>query len=105
MKVEEIFDKVLSDERITPENALTLLKDADTIKLGSLADSIRRKFHPDGTVTFVADTNPNYTNVCDTECLFCAFWRPPNASDAYTLSVDKVIDIMRTAYHKDATTV
>lgn len=105
MKVEEIYSKVLGSERITSEDALTLLKEADTIKMGSLADSIRRKFHPDGTVTFVADTNPNYTNVCDTECLFCAFWRPPNASDAYTLSIDKVIDIMRTSYHNGATTV
>ncbi len=105
MKVEEIYGKVLKSERISNEEALTLLKDADTIKMGSLADSVRRKYHPDGTVTFVADTNPNYTNVCDTECLFCAFWRPPSASDAYTLSIDKVIDIMRTSYHNGATTV
>ncbi|TDI90617.1 MAG: radical SAM protein, partial [Candidatus Dadabacteria bacterium] len=105
MNVGEIFDKVLNDKRINGEEALTLLQNADTIKLGSLADFVRRKFHPDGTVTFVADTNPNYTNVCDTECLFCAFWRPSGASDAYTLSVDKVIEIMRASYHNGATTV
>ncbi len=105
MSVEEIYGKVLDSKRITQDEALTLLKEADTIKMGSLADFVRRKYHPDGTVTFVADTNPNYTNVCDTECLFCAFWRPPSASDAYTLSVDKVIEIMRTSYHNGATTV
>lgn len=105
MEVNEIFGKIMNDERISPEEGLYLLKEADTSRLGAVADSKKRKFHPDGTVTFVADTNPNYTNVCDTECLFCAFWRPPGASDAYTHSVDKVIEIMRTSYHNGATTV
>jgi len=91
MSVEEIFDKVLNDERINGEEALTLLQNADTIKLGSLADFVRRKFHPDGTVTFVADTNPNYTNVCDTECLFCAFWSRVRASSPFIRSSFKTL--------------
>ncbi len=105
MVVNEIIDKILNEERISSDEGLHLLKECDTSRLGALADSKKRKFHPDGIVTFVADTNPNYTNVCDTECLFCAFWRPPGASDAYTLSTDKVIEIMRTSYHNGATTV
>ncbi len=35
MSVEGIFDKVLNDERINGEEALTLFQNADTIKLGS----------------------------------------------------------------------
>lgn len=105
MEVNEIIGKILNEERITPEEGLHLLKEGDTSRMGALADAKKRKFHPEGIVTFVADTNPNYTNVCDTECLFCAFWRPPGASDAYTLSIDKVIEIMRTSYHNGATTV
>jgi len=105
MKVNEVIDKILSGERITPDEGLYFLKEADTSRMGALADSKKREFHPDGVVTFVADTNPNYTNVCDTECLFCAFWRPPGASGAYTLSIDKMIETMRTSYHNGATTV
>jgi cyclic dehypoxanthinyl futalosine synthase len=105
MDVNEIIRKILKDERISPEEGLLMLMEADTSRMGALADSKKRKFHPEGIVTFVADTNPNYTNVCDTECLFCAFWRPPGASDAYALSIDKVIEIMRTSYHNGATTV
>lgn len=105
MEIADIYNKILNEERLTPEEGLYLLQNGETSRMGAMADKIKRKFHPDGVVTFVADTNPNYTNVCDTECLFCAFWRPPGASDAYTLSVDKVIEIIRTSYHNGATTV
>lgn len=105
MEVRDIFGKVFAGERITRDEGLYLLKNADTTRMGSLADHVRRKHHPEGVVTFVADTNPNYTNVCDTECLFCAFWRPAGAHDAYTHSVDKVMEMMRTSYHNGATTV
>lgn len=105
MNAREIYEKVFAEERISSDEGLFLLKNGDTTQMGALADSVRRKHHPENVVTFVADTNPNYTNVCDTECLFCAFWRPPGVQDAYTHSVDKVIEIMRTSYHNGATTV
>lgn len=105
MELKDAYKKVIEEERISPEEGILLLKKADLLQLGSLADMARRRFNPDGIVTFVADTNPNYTNVCDTECLFCAFWRPDDTSDAYTLSVDKLISMMKTSYHNGATTV
>ncbi len=105
LKVKDIYSRVFEQKRISPDQALLLLKEGDLLRLGSLAGITRRRFHPDDTVTFVADTNPNYTNVCDTECLFCAFWRPEGAHDAYTMSIDKVIEVMRTSYHNGATTV
>ncbi|MDA2920029.1 dehypoxanthine futalosine cyclase [Desulfobacterota bacterium AH_259_B03_O07] len=105
MNANGISNKVLNQERLTPEDGLKLLQEADLLKIGSLANITRRRHHPEGYVTFVADTNPNYTNVCDTECLFCAFWRPAGASDAYTLTVDEVLTLMKTSYHNGATTV
>jgi len=97
--------KVINNERLSPKDGLFMLKNCDMLQLGSLADWMRKKYNPEGYVTFVADTNPNYTNVCDTECLFCAFWRPPRANDAYTMTVDEVIETMKTSYHNGATTV
>ncbi len=105
MDVSDIYSDILDNKRITPEQALTLLKKGDLLQLGSLANLVRKKHHHENIVTFVADTNPNYTNICDTECLFCAFWRPKNAPDAYTLSVDKLITMMKTYYHNGITTV
>ena len=105
MGLSQVYEKVVTNERITPEEGLILLRGADLLELGSLADLVRARFNPQGFVTFVADTNPNYTNVCDTECLFCAFWRPPGAADAYTLSIDELLRIMKASFHNGATTV
>ncbi len=95
----------MSGERIDRTDALALLEKATLPQLGGLASFCRQKNNPGKTVTFVRDTNPNYTNVCDTECLFCAFWRPPGATDAYTLETDKLLEMMKTSYHNGATTV
>lgn len=102
---ETICDKVMEGERLEPAEGLELLEKATLPQLGGLASLRRRKNNPGGTVTFVCDTNPNYTNVCDTECLFCAFWRPADAADSYTLEPDKLIEMMKTSYHNGATTV
>ena len=67
--------KVLAGERITSEEGLYLLKEAPLLELGSLAQEVRYRHNPKPVVTFVIDTNLNYTNVCDAYCTFCAFYR------------------------------
>ena len=55
---------------------------------------------------FVIDSNPNYTNVCVTDCQFCAFYRKPGDPEAYTLTVDEVMAEGRVgAAQQGATTV
>jgi dehypoxanthine futalosine cyclase len=56
-------------------------------------------------VTFVIDTNPNYTNVCVTDCQFCAFYRKPGDREAYTLTVEEVMARIAPAVARGATTV
>ncbi len=56
-------------------------------------------------MTFVIDTNPNYTNVCVTDCQFCAFYRKPGDPEAYTLSVEEVMAKVAPAVARGATTV
>jgi len=77
-------------ERIDRETALDLLINGDLLALGKYADAIRRKLHPDGMVTFVVDRNVNYTNICDSKCSFCAFYRDKDATDAYILTRDQI---------------
>lgn len=105
MVSEDICDKVISGVRLEPAEGLELLKNSTLPQLGGLASVCRRRNSPGKTVTFVRDTNPNYTNVCDTECLFCAFWRPAGANDSYTLEPEKLIEMMKTSHHNGATTV
>ena len=100
-----ILKNILSQKRLTKEEALLILKDFPTLEIGQLASIAKKQKGIDKNVGFVVDTNPNYTNICDTECLFCAFWRKKSQNDAYVLSLDKILEIVRTSYHNGATTV
>ncbi|GFE59461.1 cyclic dehypoxanthinyl futalosine synthase [Geobacter sp. AOG2] len=76
--------------RIERGEALRLLQGAELLELGICADRIRRKLHPEGMVSFVVDRNVNYTNICDSKCAFCAFYRDGAAADAYVLTQEEI---------------
>jgi cyclic dehypoxanthinyl futalosine synthase len=61
--------------------------------------------HPEAVVTFVYDTNPNYSNICITRCRFCAFWREPGHEQAFTLAPDQLASRVAAAVDRGATTV
>src|SRR5438445_1029755 len=73
----EILDRALSGERISDDEALSLLESRDLVAVGRAANEIRNhKADPD-RITFIIDRNLNYTNICYTDCDFCAFYRSP----------------------------
>ncbi|MFN2468245.1 MAG: cyclic dehypoxanthinyl futalosine synthase [Gaiellaceae bacterium] len=75
--VAPILERALDGERITDADAVTLLESRDLVAVGRAADELRaRKTDPE-RVTFIIDRNLNYTNVCVTDCDFCAFYRRP----------------------------
>jgi cyclic dehypoxanthinyl futalosine synthase len=82
----EILDKALAGERITDAEALELLESKDLVAVGKAADQLRaRRTNPD-RITFIIDRNVNYTNVCVTDCDFCAFYRRPgDRAEGYLL--------------------
>ncbi len=82
--------RTTGEERIGRAAALDLLISGDIMALGRRADEIRRRLHPDGVVTFVVDRNVNYTNICDSKCSFCAFYRTKDAADAYVLTSEQI---------------
>ena len=75
--------------RLTIEDGIRLFDD-DLLELGLRADSIRRRRFGDVT-TFIIDRNINYTNVCENECKFCAFFRRSGTKDAYLLTLDEIL--------------
>jgi cyclic dehypoxanthinyl futalosine synthase len=77
-------------QRIDRSEALQLLVGEDLLSVGVRADRIRRSMHPKNRVTFVIDRNVNYTNICETKCSFCAFYRDKSATDAYVLSQEEI---------------
>jgi dehypoxanthine futalosine cyclase len=85
-----ITRKIDNRQRLTLDDGLTLLADVDLLQLGAWAHAERLRRYPQPEVTFVVDSNPNYTNVCDTDCTFCAFYRRPGDPEAYTLSAEEL---------------
>ncbi len=88
--MEQIEKKIAGHIALTREEALYLLSDADLLRVGKLADTIRQEKHPDKRVSFVVDRNVNYSNVCLSKCKFCAFYRNEGDADAYLLSYDEI---------------
>ncbi len=83
-------DKLANGATLDRADGLVLLTEVDLLSLGTLADAVRRKKHPDNRVTFVVDRNVNYSNVCESKCRFCAFYRNEGDRDAYLLSYDEI---------------
>ncbi|MGR3179566.1 MAG: cyclic dehypoxanthinyl futalosine synthase [Candidatus Anammoxibacter sp.] len=101
MKIEEIYNKVLSGDRIDKKEALFLLNFNNNEKssimpgsgltvLGMMADKKCIAEHPEKYRTFIIDRNINYTNVCVSKCKFCAFYRDVNDGEAYVLSKEEL---------------
>jgi cyclic dehypoxanthinyl futalosine synthase len=84
--VDAVLEKALSGERISDEDAIALLRSRDLVSVGRAANEIRSRLTDPSRVTFIVDRNLNYTNVCVTDCDFCAFYRRPgDQREAYLL--------------------
>jgi cyclic dehypoxanthinyl futalosine synthase len=100
-----IAAKVRDGSRLTPDEGLRLLKEGNLLDLADLASMIRFRKHPAPQVTFVVDTNPNYSNVCTIDCIFCAFYRHPGEEGEYTYTVDEMITKFKASAAQGVTTV
>lgn len=103
--LDAIADKLSSGTRLDRHDGTYLLRAAPLSELGALAQEVRNAKNPAGEVTFVIDSNPNYTNVCVTDCAFCAFYRKPGQAGGYTLTVEEVLEKIGNAVRDGATTV
>lgn len=105
MTLERIYRTIRAGNRIARDEGLFLLQNAGLLDLGDLANEIRFKKNPKPWVTYVIDTNPNYTNVCNVDCIFCAFYRKPGEEGAYTYSVDEMIAGFKMSAEQGAKTI
>ena len=67
-----------------------MLRSGELQKVGQVADSVRRKKHPENIVSFLIDRNINYTNVCVARCTFCNFYRKPGREGGYVLPLGTI---------------
>ena len=77
---------------ISRNQAIELFNNQDLVGIGMEADAIRRKWHPEGVVSYIIDRNINYTNFCTEYCSFCAFYRPMGHKEGYILSHETILN-------------
>ena len=84
--IEDVGRRAQAGERIDRSDALALWRAAPLHELSRLASLCRQRTVPGRTVTYLVDRNINYTNVCNTDCSFCGFYRPHSThKEAYVL--------------------
>ncbi len=60
--------------------------------MGYVAYELMLRKNPDRVISYHLTRNINYTNICLSGCRFCAFFKPPNHPEAYTLTADEILD-------------
>ncbi|WP_372846846.1 cyclic dehypoxanthinyl futalosine synthase [Pontiella sp.] len=104
-KWKTILDNVEQGNRLGFDEAVELLENAPFQQLGRVANLKRHQAVPGDTATYVFDKNLNTTNVCVTDCKFCAFYAKPESKRAYTLTPEQVVEKVKNAAAKGATQI
>jgi cyclic dehypoxanthinyl futalosine synthase len=105
MILSEVYNKIRNSERISYDEGLFVLNNGGLLDLGDLANEIRYRKNPKPWVTYLLDTNPNYSNVCTVDCIFCAFYKHHGEEGAYRLTIDELIQKFKDASSSGITTV
>ncbi|MCY4490303.1 MAG: dehypoxanthine futalosine cyclase [Thaumarchaeota archaeon] len=93
----DILENSLNGISPDRDDCLRLLKSNDVHMLGMVSGHlVRKRFGK--KASFVNNIILNYTNVCVTDCKFCAFYRPPGAEDSYTLTLDQIESRVKAAW-------
>lgn len=90
LPIDAILERTLSGQRLSEADALALLECHELAALGSAADRVVRRRHPEPMRTYNIDRNINYTNVCVGGCRFCAFSCPPEDARGYLLAEEEL---------------
>lgn len=93
----DILENSLRGIRPSSADTLRLLKSDDVHLMGLVAGHLTKKRFGN-KASFVNNIILNYTNVCVTDCKFCAFYRPPGHNEAYTLSLEQIEARVKTAW-------
>ena len=95
--IKDILENSLNGKRPGPEDCMRLLESDDVHLMGLVSGHLTRKQFGK-KASFVNNIILNYTNVCITDCKFCAFYRSPGADDSYTLTLEQIESRVKTAW-------
>lgn len=92
MTIDSILERAVRGERLGLEDGIRLYESNELEKIGHAANKVMEKWHPDPITTFVIGRNINFSNVCDTYCRFCAFYRPLGHADSFILPDEVILE-------------
>ena len=95
--ISDILNNSLNGKRPQKDDCVRLLESDDVQLMGLVAGHLTRKQFGK-KVSFVNNIILNYTNVCITDCKFCAFYRPPDHEESYTLTLDEIEARVKTSW-------
>ncbi len=93
--VSDILSRVLDGDRLSQTEALILFESRELAAIGSAANRVTQKLHPESYRTYNIDRNINYTNICTAVCDFCAFYRSPKSGEGYVLPRGELLEKVR----------
>jgi aminodeoxyfutalosine synthase len=100
-----IGEKVLNQQRITPEEGLLLFEKASLPFLGALANHVRERLHGDKTY-FNRNFHIEPTNVCVFTCNFCSYSRVyAHRDEGWEMTQQQMLDIVKSYDGKPVTEV
>jgi aminodeoxyfutalosine synthase len=97
-----IADKVLSGERLSFDDGVTLYRSPDILGVGWLANYVREKMHGN-LAYFNVNRHINPTNVCVAACRLCAFGRRKDAPGSYTMALEEAFESAASGYTEAVT--
>jgi len=96
-EIGDILENSLNGHTPNQDDCLRLIRSDDTFLMGMTAGHLTRKKFGN-KASFVNNIILNYTNVCITDCKFCAFYRPPDHNESYTLTLDEIEARVKTGW-------
>jgi len=87
----DIAEKVLDGKRLEFDDGVRLYRYDGITALGHLANVVRERTN-DNCAYYIINRHINYTNVCVNRCPLCAFSRDPDAPEAYTMTLEDVLE-------------
>ncbi|MCU0336680.1 MAG: aminofutalosine synthase MqnE [Sediminibacterium sp.] len=104
-KLQALGEKVLHNERITPEEGILLFEEGELPFLGALANHIRETKHGHKTY-FNRNFHIEPTNVCVFSCAFCSYSRLyAKREEGWELSLEQMMHIIKSYDGKPVTEV
>ena len=94
--ISDILENSLNGQRPGPDDCLRLLESDDVHLMGLVSGHLTRKQFGK-KASFINNIILNYTNVCITDCKFCAFYRSPGDEESYTLTLDQIESRVKTS--------